>query len=182
MLQKIKHFPYCSSFQLFQVILSMLGFLFCWLIKKKHLPISRLFLIFSTPKNQPWPSTWPCAPNEAQLPWTLVAKGATKTLRQICGVRPSGLRMLERWGCGVGDLQWCYPLVICYIAIENGPNRNNSWFTVYSFIMFYSLPAGNSVTTVDGCEILHQLMVNIPLFCVGFNHPFGGSGFRNHPQ
>ena len=30
--------------------------------------------------------------------------------------------------------------------------------------MFYSLPDGNSVTTVDGCEILHQLMVNIPLF------------------
>lgn len=35
------------------------------------------------------------AQRKAQLPWTLVAKGATKTLRQICGVRPSGLRMLE---------------------------------------------------------------------------------------
>ena len=22
----------------------------------------------------------------------------------------------------------------------------------------------------------------IPLFCLGFNHPFGGAGFRNHPQ
>ena len=34
--------------------------------------------------------------------------------------------------------------------------------------------------TVDGYEILLQLMVHIPLF-IGFNHPFGGAGFRN-PQ
>ena len=35
------------------------------------------------------------------------------------------------------------------------------------------------IYTVDGCEILHQLktMVNIPLFCLGFNHPFGDAGF-----
>jgi hypothetical protein len=24
--------------------------------------------------------------------------------------------------------------------------------------------------------------VNIPLFCLAFNHPFGGAGFLNHPQ
>jgi hypothetical protein len=33
-------------------------------------------------------------------------------------------------------------------------------------------------------EILHQLktVVNIPLFRLGFNHPFGEAGFRNYPQ
>jgi len=32
-------------------------------------------------------------------------------------------------------------------------------------------------------EILHQLGgVNIPLFLLAFYHPFGGAGFRNHPQ
>ena len=25
-------------------------------------------------------------------------------------------------------------------------------------------------------------VVNIPIFSLGFNHPFGGSGFRYHPQ
>ena len=25
-------------------------------------------------------------------------------------------------------------------------------------------------------------MVNIPWLCLGFKHPFGGAGFRNHPQ
>jgi len=42
--------------------------------------------------------------------------------------RPAYVGAMGTWGGvpGVGDLQWCYPLVICYIAIENGPNRNNS--------------------------------------------------------
>jgi hypothetical protein len=33
--------------------------------------------------------------------------------------------------------------------------------------------------TVDGCEILHQLIdgVYIPLFCWGLSHPFGDAGF-----
>ena len=30
-------------------------------------------------------------------------------------------------------------------------------------------------------EILHQLMVNIPVFIGSKNHPVG-AGFRNHPQ
>ena len=34
----------------------------------------------------------------------------------------------------------------------------------------------------DSQEILHQLMVNIPLFLLGVYHPFGGgAGFRTHP-
>jgi hypothetical protein len=42
--------------------------------------------------------------------------------------RPAYVGAMGMWRGvpGVGDLQWCYPLVICYIAIENGPNRNNS--------------------------------------------------------
>jgi len=35
------------------------------------------------------------AQRKAQLPWSLVAKAATRTLRRVCGIRPSGQRMLE---------------------------------------------------------------------------------------
>jgi len=37
--------------------------------------------------------------------------------------------------------------------------------------------------TVDGCEILHQLMGDPIIYRAStcFNHPFGGAGFRNHP-
>ena len=37
------------------------------------------------------------------------------------------------------------------------------------------------IPTVDGCEILHQLMV-YPIILLGFQPSFGGAGFRNHPQ
>ena len=38
--------------------------------------------------------------------------------------------------------------------------------------------------TLDGCEIpiISWEMVHIPLFIGLKNHPFGGAGFRNHPQ
>ena len=36
--------------------------------------------------------------------------------------------------------------------------------------------------TVDGCEILHQLIDGLSHYSQGFNHPFGDAGFRNHPQ
>jgi hypothetical protein len=31
---------------------------------------------------------------------------------------------------------------------------------------------------VDGCEILHQLIDGLSHYLWGFNHPFGGAGFR----
>jgi hypothetical protein len=36
--------------------------------------------------------------------------------------------------------------------------------------------------TVDGCEILHQLIDGLTHYLSGFKHPFGGARFRNHPQ
>ena len=37
--------------------------------------------------------------------------------------------------------------------------------------------------TVDGTNSpVDRWSINIPLFCWGFTHPFGGAGFRNHPQ
>jgi hypothetical protein len=52
MLQKIQHFPYCSSFQLFQVILSMLGFLFLLTYQEKTTPsnLSMISHFFHTKK------------------------------------------------------------------------------------------------------------------------------------
>ena len=32
------------------------------------------------------------------------------------------------------------------------------------------------------CTSWKRTAVNIPLFCLGFNQPFCGAGFRNHPQ
>jgi hypothetical protein len=44
----------------------------------------------------------------------------------------------------------------------------------------------NTLHTVDGCEILHQLIDGkhpiIYRVSTCFNHPFGGAGFRNHRQ
>ena len=31
-------------------------------------------------------------------------------------------------------------------------------------------------------QLIGGLSMFIPLLCLGFNHPFGGAGFRNHPQ
>jgi len=48
------------------------------------------------------------------------------------------------------------------------------------------LPAKHNRYRVDCCEILHQLIDGkhpiIYRVSTCFNHPFAGTGFRNHPQ
>ena len=35
--------------------------------------------------------------------------------------------------------------------------------------------------TVDGCEIVQQLVEGLSHYLRDFNHPFSGAGFPNHP-
>ena len=71
--------------------------------------------------------------------------------------------------------QRVYPIVGGYSCVDTY-QLVQDFATIHSIsydrILIYS-------NIVDDCEILHQLktVVNIPLFCWGFNHPFGDAGF-----
>ena len=61
---------------------------------------------------------------------------------------------------------------------------------VGQLLRMFLAPSSTCVTvntsSVDSCKILHQVktVVYSMIFhdFLGFNHPFGGAGFRNHPQ
>jgi len=61
------------------------------------------------------------------------------------------------------------------------PSLVTSWESATKNVVFVHKFTVETEHTVDGCEILHQLMVYPNIYSIGF-HPFGGAGFRNHPQ
>ena len=50
------------------------------------------------------------------------------------------------------------------------------WYTMIMMIVNIH----DTMATMDGCEILRQLMVNIPYYLQAFNHPFGSAGLQEN--